>query len=112
MLLLRIFLVLAWLLLVGYTALVGLEYGFNLLPIFFGDMAAITWPGQFNLDFMLLLTLSGLWAAWRGGFTVKSMAWGLVLTVGGALVLLPYLLWLSYQTQGNISRLLLGKHLT
>ena len=72
-------------------------------------MAAVTWPGQFNVDFMLLLALSGLWAAWRGGFTAKSVAWGLVLTVGGALVLLPYLLLLTYQTQGDVAQMLLGE---
>ena len=32
----------------AYTLLVGLAHGWNLLPVFLGDMAAMTWPGQFN----------------------------------------------------------------
>ena len=46
-----------------YTGIVASQYGMNLLPVFFGDMARFAWPGQFNLDFMCMLTLSGLWVA-------------------------------------------------
>ena len=52
----------------AYTLLVGLAHGWNLLPVFLGDMAAMTWPGQFNADFMTFLSLSGLWIAWRHHF--------------------------------------------
>lgn len=41
-----------------YTMIVGLNHGWNLLPVFFGDMATMTWPGQFNFDFMSFLALS------------------------------------------------------
>lgn len=54
----------------AYTLAVGLDQGWNLLPVFFGDMAAMTWPGQFNADFMTFLSLSGLWIAWRHHFSV------------------------------------------
>ena len=33
-----------------YTAVVIADHGMNLLPVFFGDMAKMEWPGQFNLD--------------------------------------------------------------
>ncbi|WP_256837533.1 hypothetical protein [Sphingopyxis sp. KK2] len=47
------------LLIAGYTSIAITHHGWNLLPIFFGDMAAMTWPGQFNLDFFTFLLLSG-----------------------------------------------------
>ncbi len=49
--------------LAGYAAVVISDHGIGLFPLFFGDMAAMTWPGQFNLDFMLMLLLSALWVS-------------------------------------------------
>ena len=59
----RTLLLLIWLVIAGYTALVVAHHGANLLPVFFGDIASLTWPGQFNLDFLCMLLLSGLWVA-------------------------------------------------
>jgi hypothetical protein len=39
-----------------YTAVVIANHGWNLFPVFFGDMAAMGWAGQFNLDFMGFLS--------------------------------------------------------
>lgn len=33
-------------------------HGWNLIPVFFGDMAAMGWPRWFNFDFMCFLFLS------------------------------------------------------
>ena len=52
-----------------YTGIVGTRHGWNLLPVFFGDIAALTWPGQFNLDFTCLLVRSALRLAWRHHFS-------------------------------------------
>src|SRR3546814_16446526 len=65
----RTLLVILWLALAAYTAVVISRHGLGLLPIFFGDMAKLGWPGQFNLDFLSFLILSALWTAWRNGFT-------------------------------------------
>ena len=62
---LRFVLVTVLLVIVGYTFPVVANHGLGLLPIFFGDIAKMEWPGQFNLDFLGFLTLSGLWIAWR-----------------------------------------------
>ena len=59
----------------------------GLLPIFFGDMAAMTWPGQFNADFFCFLLMSGLWIAWRNHFSPP----GLLLGLGGVFLGAPYL---------------------
>ena len=61
----RAFLVAMWLCIAVYTASVIANHGLGLLPIFFGDIAKMGWPGQFNLDFMFMLSLSGLWKIGR-----------------------------------------------
>ena len=62
---LRIYLSVIFVVILGYTSVTIANHGMNLISIFFGDMATMAWPGQFNLDFMFMLTLSGLWVAWR-----------------------------------------------
>ena len=59
-----------------YTAITIAHHGADLLPVFFGDMVKLDWPGQFNLDFMTLLLLSGLWVAWRHQFSANGLALG------------------------------------
>ena len=93
---------------VAYTVLVAMEHGLGLFGVFFGDIAEVGWPGQFNLDFLGMLMLSGFWMAWRNHFTPG----GLVLGVGGLLLGAPiltlYLFILSQQTNGDVKRMLLG----
>jgi hypothetical protein len=93
----------------GYTGIVGVNHGWNLFPVFFGDIAAMNWPGQFNLDFTCLLTFSGLWLAWRHHFSTGGLALGLLGAVGGTMVLAPYLLIVSVKANGNMKEILLGK---
>src|SRR5512137_2896572 len=70
----RILLVILWTIIVVYTGIVISNHGWGLLEIFFRDMAAIGWPGQFNLDFTSLLALSALWVAWRHRFSGGGVA--------------------------------------
>ena len=104
----RIFLVTFLFVLVGYTLVVGANHGANLFPQFFGDIAAIGWPGQFNLDFMGFLILSAIWVVWRNQFTPASFFLGVLAFFGGMTFLPVYLLFLSYQTNGNVIEMLLG----
>lgn len=101
-------LVLMLVVLYGYTLKVGLTHGWALLPIFFGDIAAMGWPGQFNLDFMCLLLLSGLWVAWRHEFSSAGLVLGLLASVGGTGFLAPYLLLSIISARADIRALLLG----
>lgn len=105
---LRVLILALWVTLVVYTVLVVANHGLGLLPIFFGDMASLTWPGQFNLDFLCMLILSATWVAWRHRFSGVGLALAPVALFGGAGFLLPYLLVLSLQTEGDITRMLLG----
>ena len=72
MVLFRALLLLMLIVLAVYTGVVVVEYGLILLNVFFRDIAALGWPGQFNLDFMMMLMLSGLWVAWRHRFRHDS----------------------------------------
>ena len=105
----RVLLIVLCLTIAIYTGVVIANHGLNLLPIFFGDMATMAWPGQFNLDFMCMLVLSALWVSWRYHFSAAGLALGLLALFGGASFLTIYLLVLSYQANGNIKELLLGK---
>lgn len=104
----RIFLATFVILLSAYTAITVSQHGLNLLPVFFGDMAEMGWPGQFNLDFIGFLALSAIWVAWRHRFAPAGLALGLLAFFGGMLFLSLYLLIESYRTGGNIAALLLG----
>ena len=104
----RLFLVMIIIGIVSMTGVVGFKHGWNLLPIFFGDMVSLTWPGQFNFDFMCFLLLSGLWLAWRHHFSPGGILLGLAGVFGGIMLLAPYLLVASYRAGGNIKVLLLG----
>lgn len=104
----RTLLALIFLTIAAYTSVVGFNHGMNLLPVFFGDMMTMGWPGQFNLDFMFMLTLSGLWVAWRHRFSPVGLALGLLAIFGGALFLSAYLLVQCHLTKGDARALLLG----
>jgi hypothetical protein len=104
----RIFLVLFLIGLTAYTALVIADHGWNLLAVFLGDLSAMNWPGQFNLDFTGFLALSALWTAWRHQFSPSGLALGLVAFFGGMMFLTIYLLVASYQVKGDVKALLLG----
>lgn len=105
---LRLFLGVIFLAVAIYTGIVIANHGWNLLPIFFGDMVAMTWPGQFNFDFMGFLLLSGLWVSWRHQFSPSGIALGLLAVFGGVLFLSLYLLIASYYAEGSVRNLLLG----
>ena len=107
---LRVLLALIFVAIAVYTGIVAANHGLNLLPVFFGDMMELAWPGQFNLDFMCMLVLSGLWVAWRHRFGILGAALGLMAVFGGALFLSVYLLIESYRCGGEIRSLLLGAH--
>jgi hypothetical protein len=109
MMLLRLLLALIFTVIALYTSVVAAHHGLNLLPVFFGDMAGMAWPGQFNLDFMCMLALSGLWVAWRHRFGAAGIALGLVAFFGGALFLSAYLLVESFRAGGSVEALLLGR---
>lgn len=109
MTLFRLFLLTCLVAIAAYTSVTVANHGFNLLPVFFGDMAEMAWPGQFNLDFMCFLALSALWVSWRHQFSAGGLALGLVAFFGGMLFLSIYLLVQSFGANGDVRVLLLGE---
>lgn len=105
----RILLVVLWTTIAVYTGIVIANHGWGLLAIFFADMAAMGWSGQFNLDFTSLLTLSALWVAWRHQFSRGGLALALLAFFGGGLFLTTYLFVVSITAKGDMKEVLLGK---
>ncbi|NNL65668.1 MAG: hypothetical protein HKP30_05455 [Myxococcales bacterium] len=105
----RVLLATIFLVIAVYTAVVVAEHGLGLLPIFFGDIAERGWPGQFNLDFMGFLLLSGFWLAWRHHFSPGGLGLGLMGFFLGAPMLTAYLFVTSFAVDGDVKALLLGR---
>ena len=94
--------------LAAYTATVIANHGWNLFAVFFGDIFAMTWAGQFNFDFTGFLMLSALWTAWRNRFSPQGLVLALVALFGGMMFLSIYLLLLSAKAN-DVSELLTGR---
>lgn len=105
----RAFLVVIFTSVVAYTAVVVANHGLDLFPIFFGDIAKMEWPGQFNVDFLGFLTLSGFWLAWRHQFSPLGIILGLLVYIGGCPFVTAYLFVASLDAKGDAKALLLGK---
>jgi hypothetical protein len=105
----RILLVLIFVVIVGYTLVVVAEHGMNLFAVFFGDIAKLAWPGQFNVDFSCFLVLSALWVSWRNHFSPAGLGLAVVAFFGGAVFLSAYLLIVSFSVKGDIAELMLGQ---
>lgn len=108
MTLFRLFLLTCLVAIVSYTSVTIAGHGWNLLPVFFRDMAAMGWPGQFNLDFMGFLALSAIWVAWRHQFSRAGLGMAVLAFFGGMLFLSIYLLIHIQRTGGDVRALLLG----
>lgn len=104
----RLYLAALFVLLLVYTAIVIADHGWNLLPVFFGDIAKIGWPGQFNLDFLGMLTLSTLWTGWRNRWSAGGCVLALLAFGFGAPFLCAYLLVLTAREKGDMRRVLVG----
>jgi hypothetical protein len=105
----RLFLVVLFTGVAGYTVVVVRDHGLGLFEVFFGDMARMGWAGQFNVDFMAMLALSGTWLAWRHHFSPVGILMGTLGFFGGAPVLTAYLFCASFVANGDVKELLLGQ---
>ena len=108
MLLLRLFLAFVLSVFVAYTGFVISRHGTDFAGIFFGEIARLTWSGQFNLDFLFMLMFSAMWVAWRHRFSAGGIALSLLAFVGGTPFLCVYLLIESARCKGDVQALLLG----
>lgn len=109
MTLFRLLLVAIIVIVVGYTAFVLADHGWNFLPFYFADVARMGWAGQFNMDFSALLVLGSVWLMWRHHFSPLGLLCGLIIFPLGAPFLCTYLLIASFQTNSDVKILLRGK---
>ena len=92
-----------------YTLLVFRNEGVDFLTPFIGPIADFGWRGQFNLDFGFYLLLSGLWLAWRSGFSAAGCLQGAFAASLGMMVFAPLVLLHAHRARGDLNRLLLGR---
>lgn len=97
-------------LIVAFTVAAIANGGINLITPFLMPILALSWQGQFNIDFACYLILSGIWMAWRGGFSSGSIALGVFAPPLGILFFALYLIYLLGKSNGDPRQLLLGVH--
>ena len=105
----RLFLLACLITITVYTGVTIAHHGMNLMPVFLGDIAAMAWQGQFNVDFTCFLALSALWVSWRHQFSPGGLALGVAAFFGGMLFLSIYLLIHTSRSGGDVKTLLLGE---
>ena len=108
MTLFRILLVIIFVGVTGYTVPVIAQEGWNLFSVFFSDIFAVSWLGQFDLDFMCMLVLSALWIMWRHHFAAIGLFLGLCTSLLGSPFLAIYLLIASFRANGDMIEILIG----
>lgn len=94
--------------LLAYTFIAFKTEGADLFSVFANNILMLNWSGQFNLDFLCYLTLSGFWIMWRNKFTQKSILLGVIAMILGIVLFAPYLLWLINKENGDIKRVVIG----
>jgi hypothetical protein len=104
----KILLVVQTVALLLYTFFAFEAEGANLFGVFIANIQSLTWSGQFNLDFLCYLTLSGLWIMWREKFNEKSIVTGIAAMILGIVFFAPYILWQLNKEKGDLKRLLIG----
>ena len=95
-----------------YTIFVIWQEGANFVPGFVGDILAVTWRGQINIDFFCYLAVTAWWVAWRHKFSAGGILLGLVVLVGAFLFFAPYLLYAIARSNGDMATLMLGENRT
>jgi hypothetical protein len=94
---------------VAYTAVTIGEHGLNFFPTAFGDVFAMTWQKQFNIDFLSFLSLSALWTAWRNRFSPLGLLLAVLAFFGGIIFLGVYLLALNFAAKGDVAVMMMGQ---
>ena len=105
----RLLVVALFALLLVYTGITVSNEGWNFYPVYFADVAGFSWRGQFDVDFSCFLILSAVWLMWRHHFSAAGIISAICVSTLGALFLTAYLLVASFNANGDVSEILLGK---
>lgn len=91
-----------------YTVYVGLHEGMNFPQVTISNLLSLQWIGQFTLDFICYLLLSGLWIMWRNRYSTQSIIIGGLAMILGIIVFAPYFIYVLGKEQGDLGKVLLG----
>lgn len=108
---LRVFLIVAWAVIMFITYKACSADGLSAGDIFMSDIKAMSWRAQFNVDFLVHLLLFGSWVAWRSRFRPTGVVLGVFCVLGGGALTLAYILVASIQAKGSVQSLLLGRRI-
>jgi len=92
----------------AYTALAVANDGPNLFATTLPSVLAFGWPGQFHVDFVTYLLLSGIWVAWRHEFSISGVILGVLASQLGMIFLSIYLLIAINKANGDMHEVLMG----
>ncbi len=92
-----------------FTVLAVSNDGVNLFATTLPSITEFGWPGQFHVDFLTYLILSGIWVAWRHEFSPLGIVLGLLASQLGIIFLSPYLLFAINKANGDMRQVLLGE---
>ena len=92
-----------------YTLLAVSNEGVNLFATTLPSVLQFGWQGQFHLDFVTYLMLSGLWVAWRHEFSGAGIALAVGASLIGIMFLAVYLLIVINKADGDMRKVLLGQ---
>ncbi len=107
--LLQLLLALQAILVLIYTVIVIQNYGVGIIENFTSNILSMTWAGQFNLDFLSYLILSGLWVMWRNKFSFSYILLGTLCMIIGIIIFAPYISYLLIKENGDLKKVLIGK---
>jgi len=107
---LRLFLLVSTVVIYAFTYSAVTAQGFNWPAVAFGDILALNWRSQFDVDLVIHLLLLATWVSWREGFSMKGHFFGFLSIVMGGMFSFPYLLHATYVAKGDPIGVLLGDH--
>lgn len=110
MTLIRIFLIIATVLIYSITLIASVYHGINWPAVAFEDLMALNWRSQFDIDFIIYLLLGATWISWREGFTARGNVYAFLSVFLGGMFTFPYLLGETYRADADATSLLLGVH--
>lgn len=109
MILLRVFLVAAWLMCLGTTIVGALGPGFpELMPTYVAGFAS-PWGAAMNVDFALYLAAASIWIVWSARTMPRGLVYGLLAFVFGGSFTFAYVLAQTFLLGGDVRAVLLGR---
>lgn len=99
----------AWLIVFSLAAIAVRQLGLGGVAVFFSDFSH-PWRALLNTDFTLHFLLIVAWVIYREKASAAGMLWALGIAICGGVVTFLYLFIATGAADGDVRRLLLGRH--